>query len=214
MLLPSLVESSLALDITTALRIAQENDARFKGEQMDAEAKNADGWAQVASLGPRLMVSGKLMRSSLDYSPEDIAELENRHLNFNDDEIAVVLEQPLIDLEKIYQARRGSCDMDIAAMELRKAREQLVVRVVERYFAQLSAEDELGLANAKLQILESQLETARTSHTLGLDDRSMVRGLRCSISAITLLVCPSTTRLSTSRSLFVSVSKGELRLFR
>lgn len=173
MLLPVWGKSCSALDIATALRIAQKNDARFKGEQLDAEAKNADGWAQVASLGPRLMVSGKLMRSSLDYSPEDIAELEERHLNFNDDDdVAVILEQPLIDLEKIYRARRGSCEMDIAAMELKKAREQLVVRVVERYFAQLSAQDELKLANAKLQILESQLETARTSHTLGLEDQS------------------------------------------
>ena len=172
MLLLVLGKSSFALDIATALRIAQQNDARFKGEQMDAEAKNADGWAQVASLGPKLMVSGKLMRSSVDYSPEDIAELEERHLNFNDDEVTVVLEQPLIDLEKTYRARRGRCEMDIAAMELQKAREQLVVRVVERYFSQLSAQDELKLANAKLQILESQLETARTSHTLGLEDQS------------------------------------------
>lgn len=172
MLLPILGKPSFALDIATALRIAQKNDARFKGEQMDAEAKNADGWAQVASLGPKLMVSGKIMRSSLDYSPENIAELEERHLNFNDDEVSVVLEQPLIDLEKTYRARRGSCEMDIAAMELKKAHEQLVVRVVERYFTQLSAQDELKLANAKLQILESQLETARTSHTLGLEDQS------------------------------------------
>ncbi len=164
--------SAFALDLVTALRIAQENDARFKVEQMDTEAKRADGWAQVAALGPRLAVSGKIMRSTLEYSPEDIAELEDRHLNFYDDEVAVILEQPLIDLEKIYRARRGSCEMDIAAMELRKAREQLVVRVVERYFAQLSAQDELKLANAKLQILESQLETARTGHALGLEDQS------------------------------------------
>jgi outer membrane protein TolC len=163
---------AFALDLSTALQIAQENDASFKVEQMDAEAKRADGWVQVAALGPNLMASGKLMRSSLDYSPDDSAELEERHLTFNDDEIAIILEQPLIDLEKIYRALRGSCEMDIAAVELKKAREQLIVRVVERYFAQLSAQDELKLANAKLQILERQLETARANHTLGLEDQS------------------------------------------
>ncbi len=163
---------TFALNIATALQIAQENDARFKSEQMDAEAKRADGWTKVAALGPRLMASAKLMRSSLDYSPENIAELEERHLTFNDDEITIILEQPLIDLEKIYRALRGSCEMDIAAMELKKAREQLIVRVVDRYFAQLSAQDELKLAKAKLRILESQLETAQASHTLGLEDQS------------------------------------------
>ena len=99
---------TFALNIATALQIAQENDARFKSEQMDAEAKRADGWTKVAALGPRLMASAKLMRSSLDYSPENIAELEERHLTFNDDEITIILEQPLIDLEKIYRALRGS----------------------------------------------------------------------------------------------------------
>lgn len=163
---------SYAFDIATALQIAQENDARFKVEQLDSQAKKADGWAQIATLGPRVRISGKLMRSSLNYSSKDTAVSKQPRLNFNDDEITVMMEQPLIDLEKFYYAKLGNCEIDIASMELQKAYEQLVVRVVKRYFAQLSAQDELKLTNAQLQILETQLETARTSHSLGLDEQS------------------------------------------
>ncbi len=164
--------SAFGLDIATALTMAEQNDAYFKAKIMDSQAKNADGWALVAAMGPRVAVSGKLMRSRLDYSPEEIAELEERHLTFNDDEATLSLDQPLFDLEKIYRARRGGCEMDIAAMEQEKAREELIVRVVERYFSLLSAQDELDLANSKLQILESQLHTALASHDLGLGDQS------------------------------------------
>ncbi len=139
---------------------------------MEARAKNADGWSQVAALGPRAMVTGKVMRSRLDYSPETRAGLEDKNLAFSDNEITLSLDQPLLDMEKISRARRGAREMDIATMELVKAREELIFRVIERYFSLLSARDEVDLANSKLQFLASRLETAQAGHDLGLGDQS------------------------------------------
>ena len=160
------------LDLATAISMAQENDADFKAKSFEAQAKNADGWALIAAMGPRVAVSGKIMRSRLDYAPEDIAELEAQHLKFNDDSASIILDQPLLDMEKIYRARRGACEMDIAEMDLRKAREELIVRVVERYFSLLAARNALSLAQSKLDILENQQQRASTGHELGLGEQS------------------------------------------
>jgi outer membrane protein len=168
----SLATHSFALDILTAIELAEQNDANYRARVQESLAKNADGWSLVAAMGPRLMVSGKMMRSRLDYSPEEIADLEERHLGFNDQGANITLDQPLLDMEKIYRARRGGCEMDIAALEQEKAREELMVLVVERYFHILSVQDSLELANAKLKLLKRQLEMAGEGHDLGLGDQA------------------------------------------
>lgn len=161
-----------ALDLATAISLAQKNDANYQAKTLETQAKNADGWALIAAMGPQVMISGKIMRSRLDYSPDEIAELEAQHLSFDDDTASVILNQPLLDMEKIYQARRGGCEIDIAEMEQRKAHEELVVQVVERYFALLAAQNGLELAQAKLDILKRQQKTALASHDLGLGEQS------------------------------------------
>ncbi len=167
-----LVPQALGLDLATALALAKQNDAVFRAETMEARAKDADGWSSVAALGPTLSVSDKAMRSRADYFPDESSGQEDRHLTFSDNEATVSLEQPLLDMERIYTARRGVNTMDIAALEQIKAHEELVVRVIERYFSLLSVRDEVSLANSKLQLLARQLQTARAGHDLGLGEQS------------------------------------------
>lgn len=161
-----------ALDIQTALSLATKNDANYRVKLLEYREKNANGWALIAAMGPRLMASGKIMRSRVDYSPDEIAGLEDRHFSFNDKELSIVLDQPILDMEKIYQARRGGCEMDIAEGELQKAGEELNIQVVEHYFTILAIQGELALAQAKINILENQLSVATESHALGLGDQS------------------------------------------
>ena len=163
---------AFGLDLATALALAKQNDAVFRAEILEARAKNAEGWSSVAALGPKLSVSDKAMRSRADYYPDESAGQENRHLTFSDNEATVSLDQPLLDLEKIYTARRGANTMDIASLDQVKAHEELVVRVIERYFSLLSARDDVDLANSKLQLLTRQLQTARVGHDLGLGEQS------------------------------------------
>ncbi len=164
--------SAFGLDILTALRMAEKNDAGYRSRVLEAKAKNADGWALIAAMGPRVRVSGKVMRSRLDYTPKEIAELEEAHMDFYDNEASITLDQPLLDMERIYRARRGGCEMDIAAVEQQKAREELTVLLVQRYFAVLSVQEALGLANAKLSLLTRQLDLATEGHNLGLGDQA------------------------------------------
>jgi outer membrane protein len=152
--------------------MAEKNDANFSAKTLESRAKVADGWALIAAMGPRVSVSGKIMRSRLDYKPEEIAELEAQNLKFDDDSVNISLNQPLLDMEKINRARRGSCEVDIAKIELRKAKEELVVRVVDSYFSLLAAQNGLNLEQSKLTILENQQQTAMASHELGLGSQS------------------------------------------
>jgi len=174
----TLVSPASGLNLDQALELAQQHDSGYHADLLESQARNADGWSRVAALGPRGTVTAKMMRSRLNYSPEETSGLDEKDLTFSDAEVNLMLEQPLVDMEKIYTARRGRCEMEIAELERIKAEENLVIRVVDRYFTFLSARDEASLAEAKLKFLARQLDTARTGHELGLGERSDLFDIR------------------------------------
>ncbi len=166
------ISYAASLDLAGAISLAQKNDAEYKAKVLESLAKNADGWAMISAMGPQVLASAKMMRSRIVYSPEETAEVDGQRLRFGNDSRSVILNQPLFHSEKIFQAKRGICEIDIAEKEQRKAREELTVHVVDQYFAVLAAQNELSLARAKLEILESQQKQALASHDLGLEEQA------------------------------------------
>ncbi len=201
---------ALCLDLATALALARANDAGFRADVLEARARHATGWSRIASMGPRGTVSARAMRSRLDYAPDSEAEAGDRDLTFSDSELNLLVEQPLLDMEKIYTARRGRCEMEIAALERVKADEELFVRVVERYFGFLTARDEVALARAKLAFLTRQLETARSGHELGLGDQSDLYDIQGRYQGTRAALALLEARLVDARAALVEVLGQEL----
>lgn len=165
---------TMALDLGQAIELAKKNDAAFQAEKLDARADNISGWRSVAEMGPRIAASYKYLRKKESYIPDDSTEtdtsieLEDQQATIDDGEITVSLNQPIIDLAKLNTARQGFLEMDIATVQLKKAEENLIVRVVERYFGVLAAKDEVDLANSKSQALAELFNKSREIHRLGL----------------------------------------------
>lgn len=159
--------SAGAISLDEVIEIALEHDAQLQAENLSAEARNAEGWGHVAGYGPTLDGSGSYMQKRDAIHPDEDAEMEDRVANYYEKELTLELRQPVIDLEKASIAMRGIREMTLAELEKKKAREELLLRVHERYYHLLAARQNLQLAEAETNSLHNQLESIREKVDLG-----------------------------------------------
>ncbi len=163
-----------ALDLEQAIQLAKKHDATFQAERLDAQAERLIGWRSVADMGPSIVATYKYLRKEESYAPDDSndldasTKLEDQQATIDDNEITLTLNQPIIDLSKFNTVKHGFLKMKIATARLKRAEENLIVRVTERYYGVLSATDEVDIANSKTQALVELLNKAREVRRLGL----------------------------------------------
>ena len=161
----SSVSAGFSMDLGEILRLAFKHDAQLRADTFAAEARNADGWQSVGGYGPTLTASGSYIRSR--DTLKSGADQEDRLANFNEGAISISLTQPVIDLEKASSAMQGMIEMDIAGLLKKKACEDLSLKVHERYFAVLSAQESLRVAQAESAALQKQVRNAEEKLELG-----------------------------------------------
>ena len=155
----------LSLDEVVDLALSQ--DAQLKADIFNAEARNAEGWQAIGEYGSNLHISGSYMNSRDTSDPDKDAEIEKRSVNFNEADFTVGFEQPIIDIEKANIARKGFVLMDMAELLKKKGREDLLLKVHERYYSLLSSMENLRLAKAESEALLRQLQNAKEKLELG-----------------------------------------------
>jgi outer membrane protein len=156
-----------AIDLHEITRLALEHDAQLKADMFAAEARNAEAWQSVAVYGPNLAVSGSYSSNRDSSLPDKGADQEDRRADFKEGEFTVGLTQPVIDLEKINQVRQGTSQMKEAELLRKKAREDLLLKVHERYYGLLSAQENLRLSRAESEALQLQVRNAETKLEVG-----------------------------------------------
>lgn len=156
-----------AISLDDVVELALDNDARLQAEKFAAEARTADGWRAVAGYGPVVSGYGGYARNHDSSSPEEVSELEERVANYYEKELSVELRQPVIDLEKASIALRGMTEMDMAEIQKKKALEELLLRVHERYYAVLTSRQYQELAGKESDALYHQLQTTKEKLELG-----------------------------------------------
>lgn len=166
--LTGLVPAGFTMDLGEILRLAQQYDAQLRADTFAAEARTAEGWQSVAGYGPTLIASGSYTGSRDSLSPEKGTEQKDRRTTFNESAITIELTQPVIDLEKASKAMQGMTEMDIAELLKKKACEDLSLKVHERYYAVLSAQETLRLAQAESAALLKQVGDAEEKLELGV----------------------------------------------
>lgn len=166
-MLASSVSCSFSMSLDEAIQLAFQHDAQRQADIFGAEARNADGWQAVAGYGPSLSVSGSYMRSRDSSLPGKSAAIEERTAHFEESEITVAFMQPLVDLEKASVALQGIQEMKISDFLRKKANDNLVLKVHERYYAVLSGQENLRLAKAESSALLKQVRHAEEKLELG-----------------------------------------------
>ncbi len=170
LLLPAAAEASW-LTLQEAIALARRHDARYHAELHDAAAQSAEGWQAVAGYGPTVRVVGSYAHSRDTLHPERQAAVADADAgaiaSFNEAEITIAVEQPLVDLSKAGVAGRGLVDMNIADLRKKKAEQDLRLRVSERYYAVLSSRESLLLDQAETAALKRHVVSAEDKLALG-----------------------------------------------
>lgn len=162
-----IVNLGFAMSLDELIRAALENDAQLKADIFNAEARTAEGWQAVGEYGSNLSVSGRYMSSRNTSEPDTDSEIEERVASFNEADFTVGFEQPIIDFEKANIAKKGFVLMDMAELLKKKGREDLLLKVHNRYYSLLSSMENLRLAKAESEALSSQLQNTKDKLELG-----------------------------------------------
>jgi len=156
-----------AITLDEVIHLALENEAQLKADRYLAESKHAEGLTALGEYGTNLYLSGAYMHSRDSSSPDTSAGIDEKTADFDETEFTASLEQPVIDLGKLNVAREGLVMMDIADLLHKKAKEDLILKVHERFYGLLSSLENYHLAQAESSALLEQLNSTKEKMELG-----------------------------------------------
>ena len=137
-----------------------------------------------AALGsdPEFLATGADHRAAREIRPQALAGLlpsvrlsldtqwneRQRRRDFRSDNLVLDVAQPLYRRDRRVELQQADSRIARADALYAAARQDLMVRVAERYFGVLEAEDELSFAQATLEAFEQQLAQSRQRFEVGL----------------------------------------------
>ena len=146
-----------AEDLLVTFAIALVNDPEFHAAGADHRAAQEIRTQAAAKLLPSARVSF------------DTAWNErHRRSDYRSENAVLDVEQPLYRRDRRIALDQADSRIARADALYDAARQDLMVRVAERYFVVLQAEDELGFAQATLEAFEQQLTESRQRFEVGL----------------------------------------------
>ncbi|MDX1751144.1 MAG: TolC family outer membrane protein [Methylophaga sp.] len=169
---PILMAQSAALLATSELE--DQADAAFL-PQVDMVANNSKVWTDSSS---------QRFGGSSEY---------------NDHGYTLSLVQPIYRRNNFVQSRQATIAIEGATADYQFVEQDLIVRVAERYFDVLGAEDDLSFALAELEAIEKQLEQADQRFEVGLATIIDVTEARAAYDLATAAVIEAENLLANAR---------------
>ena len=131
---------------------------------------------------PEFLASGAAHRAAREVLPQALAELQprvratfdtrwnerQRSGDYRSESLILSIEHPVYRRDRSIAVDQADSRIARADALHAAARQDLLVRVAERYFGVLEAEDELGFAQATLEAFEQQLAQSRQRFEVGL----------------------------------------------
>ena len=161
-----------AVDIVTIYEMAVANDARFGA---DAAIYRAEQQAPVTArslLLPALSAGAGVGRVREERSGGGGFEagdvVTDGSATYGSSDYFVEFRQSIYDRQKILTYRQSKTRAQEADLDFAIARQELIIRTVERYFTVLAARDNIDLTVANRKALQRQLELAEERLQVGL----------------------------------------------
>lgn len=160
-----------AEDLVQVYQLSERQDPVLKGTEA--------GYAAVQELRPqaraRLMLPVIGATGNTFYNHEDVSVdsgsvfgLGGGDSEFNTRGYAINLTQPVYHYDRYMQLKQADARIRQAQLELDATRQDLIVRVAERYFAVLAAVDNLAFSKSEKEALGRQLDQTQQRFDVGL----------------------------------------------
>ena len=165
--IPAIVTSlliSLPLKAENLLEIyktALENDPTYLAAYSDYQAVRESKNQRVAPLLPNLNLSGSYDSASQEYS--DLGKFDYDATNYSLD-----LTQAIFRYDYWVALREANLQVAQAEANFNNARQELILRVTERYLEVLAAGDNLTFAKAEMDAIGEQLNQTKQRFEVGL----------------------------------------------
>ncbi len=162
LILIATTQTAVAEDLLAVYQQALQADPQLKSAGLKVEIGAAQKGQALGQMLPQISASG-------NWSTNRQTVNENRNnrettTNFPGTRYVVSLNQSLIDFGKFWEWRRASKVEDQYAAEAIEAHNQLMFNVVDRYFSELEAEDQLNFAKTEKQAAQKQLEQVQKQY--------------------------------------------------
>lgn len=153
------VSSAHATDLADAVNAARGFDAGFAAAHDAQLAGREKRWQGLAGLLPRAQLDGAYTKQ--DQPTAAYAAAVRRH------NVTASIVQPLFDVTRFAQFRRGSALADEADVEFTKAGQTLISTVADAYFDVLHAREVLQAVEAARKTFQAQFDRARAALQVG-----------------------------------------------
>ena len=157
------VASAQALDLVGAYRLAAENDPAFlaAGAERDAALESV----AIAQAGLRPSVS---FGGSATLESDDVNEPAQSSDTYSNLSLSLDATQPLYRLDRTIRLGQARTREEKAKADYAVRTQQLIERVVERYFGVLQAGDDFRFAETNREAIGQQLRQAQQRFEVGL----------------------------------------------
>lgn len=168
-----------ATDLIDIFDLAVSSDPTYLEARADFQATVETRTQTRAQLLPQVTLSADTFRNNQDISTSTDDTLTVReNVVFNSHGFSFDLRQPIFRAPAYLEYQQSDNIIEQAQAELRAARVDLAIRVVEAYFDLLAARDNLTFAQAEKRSLEQQLEQANQRFEVGLTAKTDIQEAR------------------------------------
>lgn len=157
-------------DLLSVYKTARQSDPVFQQAQADLKAVEEAVPQARAGLLPDVRASANYDRVDREQTTRN----NTQSINDNSYAYGVRLTQPVFRYDRIQQLDQAEARVASAQAELAAARQDLFLRVAERYFATLDAREALAAAQAEKRAVQRQLDQAQERYEVGVIARTDV----------------------------------------
>jgi outer membrane protein len=164
MLLP--FSQAFAEDLVDVYNAAVENDPLFQSQALTLKAEQQGPASARGDLLPDVRLFAARVRRNEELAGS--TTFAAGEATFDSNEYGVSVTQPLFDRQSFLAYEQSKLAAQSAEVDFQDARQQLILRVVDRYLGVLAAQDNLDLAMSERRAIQRQLELARSRLEVGL----------------------------------------------
>jgi outer membrane protein len=161
--------AAFAEDLVGVYELAEQKDPQFKSSEANyAAVQEAKPQARAALMLPTLSASGNTTYNEEDVTTDGGAIGGDGLFRFNSRGYSLNLTQPVYHYDRFMVYEQADARIRQARLQVDAARQDLVVRVAERYFNVLAAIDSTEFAKAEREALARQLDQTQQRFDVGL----------------------------------------------
>jgi len=169
LMLAALTPPAYALSLLEAYGYAQQNDATFEAARQQFEAAKLDLPLAKTANKPSITTDADLTHIDDEFDPDQGDATASR---YEKGQLAFSLNQNLYDRSTRYDIESADTSVQIAALQLGIAKEDLITNTVSAYLDVLSALDNRRLAELQLAAIGEQLDLATQRLDVGLGTKT------------------------------------------